>query len=154
VLRREKGAFGPDDRLKLAHGLRLKLAGAVRESQKRFHGNFGQKSQPTRTVHIYRPSRCSQITYSPAFPGLACSPLISQQFTSGALLTPADGAIVCGMLKPWTAAVDEGSLPRGRYARIPNASRKRVAILHSMGAHGLIWASSRTLEPIDGWQES
>src|SRR5580704_12174137 len=62
VLRREKGAFGPDDRLKLAHGLRLKLAGAVRESQKRFHVNYGCKGQPTGVVHISRPSRCSQIT--------------------------------------------------------------------------------------------
>jgi hypothetical protein len=37
MLRREKGAFGPDDRLKLAHGLRLKLAGGARKSQKRFN---------------------------------------------------------------------------------------------------------------------
>jgi hypothetical protein len=41
MLRREEGALGPDDGLKLAHGLSLKLAGAMRESQKRFHPRIG-----------------------------------------------------------------------------------------------------------------
>src|SRR5580700_8529220 len=54
VLRREKGAFRPDDRLKLAHGLRLKLAGAARESQKRFHRKFGRKRQPNCILHSAR----------------------------------------------------------------------------------------------------
>jgi hypothetical protein len=46
VLRRQEGAFGPDNRLKLAHGSRLKLAGGVRESQKGFHGHFWQEVRP------------------------------------------------------------------------------------------------------------
>jgi hypothetical protein len=55
MLRREEGAFGPDDRLKLAHGLRVKLAGGARESQKRFRGMVRSQDE----AHVVRPACCS-----------------------------------------------------------------------------------------------
>jgi len=34
---------------------------------------------------------------------------MSREFTTRALFTPADCAIVCGMLRPWIAKVDGGT---------------------------------------------
>jgi hypothetical protein len=50
--------------------------------------------------------------------------------------------------------VETRGLPRGPHARLPNVSRRRIAILLVRCAHKPLPASSRTLEPIDGQRES
>src|SRR5580704_3138159 len=102
VLRREEGAFRPDDRLKLAHGLRLTLAGAVRESQKRFHAKSGCERRPTcfctarfsersPNTHFFR-AKWNPSTFDSQSPSsvVASSAPIYPEFTSSALFYPSE----------------------------------------------------------------
>jgi len=63
------------------------------------------------------------------FAVVTCSPQIYPQFTASALLSPAEYAIVCGMLKPWTALAEGGSLLGRPRPRLLGESRRMISIL-------------------------
>src|SRR5580704_3875869 len=81
---------------------------------------------------------------------VACSPQIYPQFTSSALLSPAEYAIVCDMLKPGAALADVGRLTRRPRPRQHGERPRTSAILHLARVGRGFWASSRTVELIDG----